>query len=116
MLNYGTADLMKAFQNADEFDKPEVKKQIAVKQNEIKSKIFVMPLCKYQAVKTDVNGNQSSSMFVLLSSLNIDAALNTNDLAARSFSLLRQLQLFVTFNRDAAMPPLCRCAIQQFTE
>jgi dipeptidyl aminopeptidase/acylaminoacyl peptidase len=44
LVRYGTKDLQSQFEKADEFDKPALKKQIEVKQNEIKVKKFVLTL------------------------------------------------------------------------
>jgi WD40 repeat protein len=58
LAQYGTADLQNQFKKADEFDKPALKKQIATKQSEIKSKKFVLIL-PYTTTALEVNDTNS---------------------------------------------------------
>jgi hypothetical protein len=59
LAQYGTADLQRQLEKADEFDKGELKKQIVTKQNEIKGKKFFLTL-PYTTTNLKVNDTVSS--------------------------------------------------------
>jgi WD40 repeat protein len=62
LLNWGTKDLKSKFEKADDFDRLAIKKEIAAKQNEIKSKKFFIEL-PYETRNTEVTETVSSVRF-----------------------------------------------------
>ncbi|MDR2346255.1 MAG: hypothetical protein LBE18_09330 [Planctomycetaceae bacterium] len=64
LLRFGTPDLKKQYENADEFDREEIMKTIKKKQDEIKSKQFFIEI-PYFTDEIKIEGDKASARLVI---------------------------------------------------